>query len=87
MKKTKGSPLMILIYGTAAALVIFAFAFFVMDREQCPPNYTQAQVDASGCIIGANIGLGFSYLLGLAIWFVCLMVALSYFVAARRKKS
>ncbi len=33
-------------------------ALTVFNPPQCPDYYTQAQVDASNCIIGANIGLG-----------------------------
>lgn len=37
-----------------------------VSPEQCPSNYTQAQVDESNCIIGANIGAGMIWLLGIA---------------------
>ena len=37
----------------SAALVMWAGG-----AEQCPDSYTQAQIDTSDCIVGANIGLG-----------------------------
>lgn len=43
---------------TTLLLVLVLFAFMVMNPPQCPLNYTQEQVDASNCIVGANIGLG-----------------------------
>lgn len=84
MSKLYDSPLMVLVYGTTAALVLFIAVYSVMDREQCPTYHSQAQVDQSGCIIGANMGLGLAYLLGLVIWLVSLVVALM--ILRRRKK-
>jgi len=44
---------------TGAWFLSIALGLTVMNPPQCPDNYTQAQVDASNCIIGANIGIGF----------------------------
>ena len=46
----------ILISGSLLALVIVVFGYFDKSWVQCPGGYTQAQVDAAGCNIGATIG-------------------------------
>ena len=33
-----------------------ALTFIVIYQPQCPDYYSQAQVDVSNCIVGANIG-------------------------------
>ena len=43
---------------TGAWLLLIIFTFTLGNPPQCPENYTQAQVDASNCIVGANIGAG-----------------------------
>lgn len=44
------------IYGTLLALPFVGLWFYLLNPPQCPLNYTQEQIDASRCIIGANIG-------------------------------
>jgi hypothetical protein len=44
------------VYGTLLALPFIGLLFYVLHPPQCRPNYTQAQIDASRCIVGANIG-------------------------------
>lgn len=44
------------IYSTLLALPFIGLWFYLLNPPQCPLNYTQEQVDASRCIIGANIG-------------------------------
>jgi hypothetical protein len=51
MKNTK-----VFIYGTLLALPLLGLLYYFLNPPQCPLNYTQEQVDASRCIIGANIG-------------------------------
>lgn len=46
------------LWKTAAWLGFIIVAVLVLNPPQCPESYTQEQIDASGCIIGANIGLG-----------------------------
>lgn len=46
----------------AGVVLSGALVTWVGSPEQCPDNFTQAQVDASDCIIGANIGLGLTWL-------------------------
>lgn len=41
-----------------AGVALSAVMVIRSGAEQCPDDFTQAQVDASDCIIGANIGLG-----------------------------
>lgn len=38
----------------------------ILNPEQCPDYYTQAQVDESHCIIGVNFRAGLFWLLGIA---------------------
>lgn len=38
------------------SVAIFKLMITSINPPQCPEHYTQAQVDASNCIIGANIG-------------------------------
>jgi hypothetical protein len=51
--------LKILLSGIAgiALLPVIRFVGYWL-APPCPPDFTQAQVDASSCIIGPNIGLG-----------------------------
>ncbi len=44
----------IVVVGVALSAALVGSA----GAEQCPDDFTQAQVDASDCIIGANVGLG-----------------------------
>lgn len=44
------------IYGTFLALPFIGLLNYFLNPPQCPLSYTQEQVDASRCIIGANIG-------------------------------
>jgi hypothetical protein len=74
----------ILIVGTFVALSVLGLGFLFLNRSQCPENYTQPQVDASGCIVGANIGLGMVLLLSVAIQVVTLVLALVTFIAKRK---
>lgn len=67
--------------GLGLAALLVAIAFFFMNPDQCPAHYTQAQVDASDCIVGANIGLGI--MLGLAGSIAVVSLALAA-VAAHR---
>ena len=51
--------LKILLSGIAGIALLPAIRFVgYWLAPPCPPEFTQAQVDASSCIIGANIGLG-----------------------------
>lgn len=47
--------------------------------EECPTGYTQQQIDSSNCIIGADIGSGLMFILGIAIAFISLYaIGLTY---------
>lgn len=39
----------------------------LLNADQCPTSYTQEQIAESGCIVGANIGLGLVMLFGVAL--------------------
>ena len=64
-----------------AAIVLFGLIF--ANPAQCPFDYTQAQVDASGCSVGANIGLGLLFMLAATIAICGLILAV---VAARSRR-
>jgi hypothetical protein len=64
--------------GLGIATLIVGIAFFFMNPEQCPEQYTQAQADASSCIVGANIGLGIMMMLAAIIGIVsCVLAAIA----------
>lgn len=44
--------------GTLVAAIIFILLFSALNAPQCPESYTQKEIDATGCIVGANIGIG-----------------------------
>lgn len=48
-------------------LIIGATFSPFLNPKQCPDSYTQQQVNDSDCIIGANIGAGAMYLLGMGL--------------------
>lgn len=51
-------PLKALILGSLCGVLLCVSLFLFINKPQCPSEYTQAQVDASDCVVGANIGLG-----------------------------
>jgi hypothetical protein len=54
-----------------AGVIIFVSSYLpLMNPPQCPNNYTQAQIDASGCVIGANIGAGLIWMFGIFVLLV-----------------
>lgn len=55
-KSSQDYPKQIKLYSLILAGLLLVFIFF--NQPQCPDNYTQEQIDASRCIVGANIGLG-----------------------------
>ncbi len=52
----------------AALTVVFLF----VNAPQCPEHFTQEQVDASRCVVGANIGRGLYLLLATPVAVVVL---------------
>ena len=65
--------------SVAAGVVVSAALVRLASADQCPDAFTQAQVDASDCIVGANIGLGLVWLfaippiMALALWAAALL--------------
>lgn len=47
---------------------------YVFHQEQCPADYTRQQIESSNCIIGADIGPGLIWLLGLLSVVVAVLV-------------
>ena len=47
----------VLILAVVTLLVVLV-SFTLFDPPQCPNSFSQAQIDSSNCIVGANIGGG-----------------------------
>lgn len=82
----KSRALQIYLGGTMLALLIAGLAFVFMNQEQCPGGYTQAQVNASGCIVGANIGLGIALFVAGVVEVVSIITAVVVAVSERPKR-
>lgn len=80
--KTNKVLFVVLIIGILISVFPFIFA-----KEQCPSGYTKQQVDISGCIIGADIGSGMIFMMGIGVIVLSVMGLLGSFVAARSGKS
>jgi hypothetical protein len=74
-------PRRILISGALAAAALAATGLLFLNPEQCPRGYTQKQVDASNCVIGANIGLGLILMAAAAILLVSIVLAAAAAIA------
>lgn len=72
--------------GLGLAALLVAIAFFFMNPEQCPEGYSQAQIDASNCVVGANIGLGIMLILAGFIAVVSVVLAVAA-LALKHKKA
>ena len=48
----------LLFVTTGIFILLTALTVTVWNQPQCPDTFTQAQIDASDCIVGANIGVG-----------------------------
>lgn len=70
--------------GTLAALGLWVATLLFLNPPQCPYGFTQEQVDASDCIIGANIGIGLVLMLIVVLWGASVIVAVGLEIAARR---
>lgn len=66
------------------ALVVALVTVVFMNPPQCPSDYTQAQIDASNCVVGANIGLGLMLLLAGCIEVISILAAIVLLVVGRR---
>jgi hypothetical protein len=52
-------PLLVLAVGFCLSLIILAGSLlFLRPPAECPTGYTQQQIHETGCIMGANIGMG-----------------------------
>ena len=68
MKKyLKNGHILTIVFG----LLIIASSYLpLFNPPECPVGYTQEQINSSNCIIGANIGAGMIWLLGLLVLLV-----------------
>jgi len=71
----------ILISGVLAATALAATGLLFLNPEECPTGYTQEQVDASNCVIGANIGLGLILMAAAAILLVSIVLGAALAIA------
>lgn len=78
-------PMRIYSIGTSLALVIAVIALVFVNQPQCPDGYTQAQIDAGNCIIGANIGLGLLLMLSAGIEIVSIISAIVVLISQRKQ--
>lgn len=67
MQRAKKASLIVFVVGTCLSLFVLLGALLFLNADQCPTGYTQQQIDETGCIIGANIGLGVAILLSVAL--------------------
>lgn len=81
----KNLSLRFFLAGTVIAGLLAIIGLVFLDREQCPANYTQAQVDAAGCVVGANIGFGLTLFLAAAV-LVCSGVIALVMLFLKRKQ-
>ena len=79
------SHLRIYVTGTLIALVLALAAVLFFNPPQCPDSYTQAQIDTSNCVVGANIGLGLLLMLAGAVEVVSIVAAIASAVVGRHK--
>jgi hypothetical protein len=54
----KRHPRNLLLLTLAWLLMAILTVTVLINNPECPEYYTQAQVDAEGCVVGANIGAG-----------------------------
>lgn len=81
----KKSALKILTWGTLAALALAGGAWLFMNPPQCPVPYNQQQINESGCVVGANIGLMIMLFWALLIFAGSFVTAIIVYVSNRRK--
>lgn len=72
--------------GTTLAIIIMLIGFLFMNPSECPDGYSQAQINASGCRIGANIGLGLMVIAAGAIFVMTVVATLLQAFLSRNKK-
>lgn len=59
------------VYGAVLAAPFLALLYYILHPPQCPPHYTQQQIDTSRCIVGANIGgMPLFIVLAIGTWLV-----------------
>jgi|GEM_PF-5836316 len=61
------------LYGSLLSVPLIVVLYYFLLPPECPIEYTQAQVDASRCIIGANIGGPPLFIISAPlIWLLCI---------------
>lgn len=79
------SPWFTLLIGAALAGLVALFGKVFLDQPLCPTSFSQAQVDASNCVVGANIGLGLVWLMAIGILISSLVVTVVQIVVQRQR--
>jgi hypothetical protein len=85
MQQLRRAFLHVLLPGTLIAVTIAGAAKLFLDAPQCPANYTQQQVDAAGCIVGANIGLGLAWWAAVLVEVITVIGAITMFAVWQRR--
>ena len=86
MQWVKRPFFLVLIVGLSLALAMLVGSFLFLDPPECPTGYTQQQIDETGCIIGANIGLGLGLLASIATAALTVIIALILLVLPAAKR-
>ncbi len=81
----KKSALKIITWGSLVAVVLAGGAWLFMNPPQCPVPYNQQQINESGCVVGANIGLMIMLFWAVLIFAGSVVVALIIYISNRRK--
>jgi hypothetical protein len=79
----KKLSLLVLTIGFGVSLIILVGSLlFLHAPPECPAVYTQQQVDDTGCIIGANIGMGpaFGIFISICVAVLTVLVAVALVV-------
>lgn len=59
------------LYGTLLALPLLGLSYYFLNPPQCPEGYTQAEIDAAHCIVGASIGGSLFFVALIPIVWLC----------------
>ncbi|MGB4758477.1 MAG: hypothetical protein WBP26_00290 [Candidatus Saccharimonadales bacterium] len=81
----KKSALTIIVVGSIVSAVMAAGTWLFMNPPQCPTPYNQQQINESGCVVGANIGLAIMLFWALLVFAGSASTALIVYVSGKRK--
>jgi hypothetical protein len=79
-------PVKAFLFGSGLAVLIWLAGLIFLNSPQCPSNYTQQQIDASSCVVGANIGLGLVFLTAIVAEVITIIITLVLFVTRKKER-